>query len=134
MRSSPPGSRYRGGAVHSVPETDDIIVLCLEGEFDLRDAPTLDEEIDRALEGGKNLILDLSPATFIDSSVIQVLLRAATASTDGRTVVLQLGSVAIVDRALEIVGIERVLPRAATRSDAVRIIHARSAIEQSDTT
>ena len=72
-------------------------------------------EVDRSLQSGNNLILDLSQATFIDSSVVQVLVRAANAVNGcQRAVVLQLGTAAVVERVLEIVGIERVLPRAHT--------------------
>jgi len=38
----------------------------------MANAPAFDQEVDHALEGGKELILDLSEATFIDSSVISV--------------------------------------------------------------
>ena len=67
--------------------------------------------------------MDLSEASFIDSSVIQVLEGAPKAAVDReRTIVLQLGTAAIVERALELAEIERLLPRAYDRQEAVRII------------
>jgi hypothetical protein len=66
-------------------------------------------------------------ATFIDSSVVHVLVNASKAVT-GRehAVVLQLGTAAIVERVLEIAEIESVLPRAHERQEAVRMIQQAS--------
>jgi anti-anti-sigma factor len=112
------------GTVTVVPETDDIVALCLEGEFDMANSPRLNEEIDRAITDGKHLILDLSQATFIDSSVINALFRARkNAATRRRIAVLQLGTAAIVELALELSNIERALPRTHTRAEALEAIH-----------
>ena len=127
MLASSLGSKHPQGAISVVPETDEIVAVCLEGEFDMADARTVDEEIDRTLEGGKDLIFDLSEATFIDSSLIAVLMRAVKAA-HGReqVIVLQLGTAAIVERVLEIVRIEQVLPRAHDRQEAIGIIHQKA--------
>jgi anti-anti-sigma factor len=123
MSASTFGSEPRNGAIRVVPETDAIVTLCLEGDFDLANASTLGDQIDRALVSGNDLILDLSDATFIDSSVINVLVRASKAAVDRkRTMVLQLGTAAIVERVLEVSRIEQVLPRAYDRRAALRII------------
>jgi anti-sigma B factor antagonist len=123
MSTSSLDSEQRAGVIRVVSETAKIDAISLEGEFDMANAPALGEEIDRALEGGNNLILDLSEPTFVDSSVISVLVQAAKAAS-GReqAIVLQLGTAAVVERALELVEIERVLPRAHDRQEAVRII------------
>ena len=122
MHDSSHGSGHRAGVIRVVPEADEIVAVCLEGEFDLANADALSKELDRALEDGNSLILDLSRATFIDSSVVHVLVRAAKAVRGSqRAVVLQLGTATVVERVLEIVGIERVLPCAHDRQEAVRI-------------
>jgi anti-sigma B factor antagonist len=111
------------GTVNVAPETDDIVALRLEGEFDIANSPRLNEEIDQALTDGKHLIVDLSEATFIDSSVINALFRARNnAATRRRIAVLQLGTAAIVERALQISNIERALPRTHTRAEAIQTI------------
>ena len=111
------------GTVNVAPETDNIIALSLVGEFDMANSPRLNEEIDRALTDGKDLILDLSQATFIDSSVINALFRAGkNAAARRRIAVLQLGTAAIVERALELSNIERALPRTHTRTEALEAI------------
>ena len=120
------GSEQRG-VVRVVPETDEIVAVCLEGDFDLSNAPAIGKEVGLALEDGNDLILDLSQATFIDSSVVHVLVNASRAAIGSkRAVVLQLGTAPIVERVLEIAEIERVLPRVHERREAVRIIQEKA--------
>ena len=116
-------SQYEPGELRVLPATDEIAVLCLQGEFDLANEHQVVEEGQRLLANGKDVILDLSEATFIDSSVIQALFRrAAEARTNGRVAVQQLGTAAVVERVIEISNIERVLPRASTRPEAITTI------------
>ena len=115
--------QHRQGVISVVPETEEIVAVCLEGEFDMANAPTVGEEIDRTLEDGKHLIVDLSEATFIDSNLIAVLMRAAKATRGTeQAIVLQHRTAAIVERVIEITGIEQVLPRAHDRREAVNLI------------
>ena len=128
MSASCVDSMHRQGVIR-VAETDEIGTVCLEGDFDLASAPALGDEVDRALETGNDLIFDLSQATFIDSSVIDVILRAVKAVAGGKqTLVLQLGTTPVVERVLEIVEIEHVLTRAHDRQEAVRLIQQRAAV------
>lgn len=123
MFASSLGSKHQQGVISVVPEAEEIVAVCLEGEFDMTNAPTVGEKIDRTLEDGKHLIVDLSEATFIDSSLIAVLVRAAKATRGTeQAIVLQHRTAATVERVLEITGIEQVLPRAHDREEAVRII------------
>jgi anti-sigma B factor antagonist len=124
MFDSTIGPESQEGTIRVDRETDGITAVCLEGDCDLTNAPVLDDEIDRALESGTGLILDLSDATFIDSSVIHVLLGAARKASgpEEPAVVLQLGTAVSVERVLKIVSIERVLPRAHDRQEAIRLI------------
>jgi anti-anti-sigma factor len=128
MQASSIGSEHRDVGIHVDSETDGIIAVCLGGEWDMANAPALRDHVDRALESGNDLIVDLSHATFIDSSIIRVLFQGAKA-VDGReqTVVLQVATAPVVERALEIVGIERALPRAHSRAEAVEMIQGQSA-------
>jgi len=128
MFASSIGSEHHAGAIRVVPETDEIIAVCLEGEFDLSDVRGLRDEIDRALGGGNDVILDLSGATFLDSSIISVLVQSSReASASRQRMVLQLGTAAVVERVLEFFAIERVVPRAHDRREAVRIIQRHAA-------
>ena len=123
MFASRVGSEHPDGVVRIVPETEEIVAVCLQGDFDLKNARALDDQIDLALHTGNNLIVDLSEATFIDSTVLQVLVRASRdAAARQRTLILQIGTAAVVERLLEITRIERVLTRAHDRQEAVRMI------------
>ena len=126
---APPESE--AGELHVLAETDQIAALCLQGEFDLANAPQISEEGERLLADDKELILDLTDASFIDSSVIQALFRlAATARRRRRSVVLQLGTAVIVERAIQISGLDRALPRARTRPEALDAIQRLDGVEQ----
>jgi anti-anti-sigma factor len=130
MPASPVGSEYGDAVVRVVPEADDIVAVCLEGEFDLRCVPMLEKELDRALQSNEHLILDLSQTTFIDSSVIHALFRVSKrVSGSGRTTVLQLGTAQLVERALAIAEIERVMRRVHSRAAAIEIVQRRTAAE-----
>ncbi|MGZ4202796.1 MAG: STAS domain-containing protein [Thermoleophilaceae bacterium] len=53
---------------------EDSVVIRLQGEVDLYAAPELKDHVNRAIESGKTkLILDLSEATFIDSTTLGIL-------------------------------------------------------------
>jgi anti-anti-sigma factor len=115
--------RHEVGELQVFAETDEIAVLGLEGEWDLVNSPQILEQGERLLAEEKHLILDLSHATFIDASVINVMSRLGTdASKKGRTVVLQLGTATIVERVIRICNTDRVLPRSHTRPEAIDTI------------
>src|SRR3954468_21292041 len=54
----------------------DVIVVVVEGEHDIYTAPTLRERLDEALGHGGGIVVDLTAATFVDSSVLGALLDA----------------------------------------------------------
>src|SRR5436309_11356192 len=102
-----------------VEATDGIVALDLEGEFDIDSAPTILEHAKDVLAAGKNLIVNLSGATFIDSSVVHALFKADEgAKSAGRVFVLQFGTHAAVERVLSITGADRHLATAPTRAKA----------------
>jgi anti-sigma B factor antagonist len=95
-------------------------VLTISGEHDLSTAPNLRRRLDSLLDEGTATVLDLSPATFIDSSILGVILdgrrRAADAGI-GFSVVHANGADA-VDRVLEVTGLRAELPVHARREEA----------------
>lgn len=111
------------GSLRLEPQATDVVSLALVGEFDMANAADIRTEGDEALRRGNHLILDLTHATFVDSSAIAALFAVAKHATASRRVaVLQLGTAEIVETALRLSEIERVLPRASKRSDAIRVI------------
>jgi len=96
-------------------------VLTISGEHDLSTAPNLRRRLDDLLDEGVATVLDLSPATFIDSSILSVILdgrRKAAEAKIGFAVARSKGSDA-VDRVLEVTGLRAELPVHAQRHDAV---------------
>jgi anti-sigma B factor antagonist len=54
-----------------------VAVLTISGEHDLSTAPILRRRLDGLLDEGTAVVVDLSPATFVDSSILGVILDAA---------------------------------------------------------
>jgi anti-sigma B factor antagonist len=101
----------------------DKTTIVLGGELDMRAAPALRDALKRAIEGRvKYLIVDLSTATFVDSTGIGALLQASAhvRATGGR-----LGLICTnrnVLRTIEIAGLERHLSAVPTYAEALRAV------------
>jgi anti-sigma B factor antagonist len=54
----------------------DVLVLRVSGELDLATAPQLAEAIDAATDTVDRVVVDLSSASFLDSSALNVLVHA----------------------------------------------------------
>jgi anti-anti-sigma factor len=109
--------------IEAVDVADGIAALDLRGEFDLTSADAIVEHAEHVLAAGKHLILNLSGATFIDSSTIHALFKADSAARKaGRAFVLQFGSRAAVARVLSITGTDEALPIRPTREQAIEFI------------
>lgn len=87
-------------------------MLTINGEHDLSTAPELRRRLEGLLEAGTGVIVDLSGATFIDSSILGAILegkrRAGEASIG--YAVLHANGVDAVDRVLEVTGLRTELP------------------------
>ncbi len=60
-----------------VRRAEDRVVLSLEGELDLANAPALEGELDRLqFTGAETLVLDLERVEFIDSTGLRTMLAA----------------------------------------------------------
>ena len=97
-------------------------MLTISGEHDLSTAPSLRRRLDGLLDEGVATVLDLSPATFIDSSILGVILdgrRRAAEANIGFAVARSNGSDA-VDRVLEVTGLRAELPVHARPAEAIR--------------
>jgi anti-sigma B factor antagonist len=105
-----------------------LAVLTISGEHDLSTAPNLRRRLDALLEEGTATVVDLSPATFIDSSILGVILEArrrAAEANVGFAVVHSNGADA-VDRVLEVTGLRAELPVHSRREDAVSEVSGES--------
>jgi anti-sigma B factor antagonist len=105
----------------AIERTDSgVSLLTISGEHDLSTAPILRRRLEGLLDEGTAVVVDLSPATFVDSSILGVILdgrrRAATAGI-GFAIVHANGTDA-VDRVLEVTGLRAELPVHASRGEA----------------
>ena len=97
-----------------------VLVIGLEGEFDLAAVQALREQLDAAQSAaGQGVVLDLAEVTFVDSSGLRELLRAHGAfAADGKAFVLA-GLQPPVIRLLELTGATDLLVTAPTLERAL---------------
>jgi anti-anti-sigma factor len=96
-------------------------VLALEGDHDVSGTTELSALLASLVESHELVVVDLSGAEFVDSSVISVLVQAKRTSLErGRGFRLQMGTEHIVRRAFELVGVLEYLECVPTREDALR--------------
>jgi anti-sigma B factor antagonist len=111
----------RTGEIALERKDQGLAVLTMSGEHDLSTAPNLRRRLDGLLEEGSSTVVDLTPATFIDSSILSVILDGRRRAAEGKigfAVVRSNGSNA-VDRVLEVTGLRSELPVHARREEAV---------------
>ena len=100
----------------------DVVVVVVEGEHDIYTAPALRDRLDEALARDVGVVVDLTAATFVDSSILGALLDARRrAQEQARGFVVSVGSSAEpgVQRILDITGLVPVLPGVGGREEAI---------------
>ena len=99
---------------------DDRYVISLAGEVDLYTAPEFKQQLLEVIsQGGKNVIVDFSDTTFIDSTTLGVLVGGVKRlrSNDGQLSLVC--SDRNITKIFEITGLDRVFTIYATRDEAV---------------
>ena len=90
-----------------------VVVIALAGEHDLYGATQLQQQLERATVDASSVVVDLSHAEFIDSTVVAVLLDAQKL-IEGRGLDYRLVMTAStgepVSRMLGVNGLTRILP------------------------
>jgi anti-sigma B factor antagonist len=105
-----------------------LAVLTISGEHDLSTAPNLRRRLDSLLDEGAVTVIDLTPATFIDSSILGVILdgRRRAADKDVGFAVVHSNGAEAVERVLEVTGLRAELPVHARREDAFAAVSGNS--------
>ena len=101
--------------------TGGVAVITFSGEHDLNTAPELRERLSEAIEAGNPVVVDLSGAAFIDSSIIGAVLDARRDAQErglGFAVALYDGAQP-VERVLEVTNLTTTLPVHPSREQAV---------------
>lgn len=100
----------------------ETFVISVAGDLDLRTAPDLKAHIVEAVEsGGREVILDLTETTFIDSTALGAIVGGVKRlkAVDG-SLALACSDRSIV-RIFEITGLDRILPMHRTLHDALSL-------------
>ena len=102
----------RTGEIVLRQDDSGIPVVAISGEHDLNTAPDLRARLAEVIENGGPVIIDLSPATFVDSSILGAILDARRRAQGAGIgfAVAQGDSAAAVARVLEITGLRDELP------------------------
>jgi anti-sigma B factor antagonist len=107
----------------------DVLFVVVRGEHDIYTAPSLRERLDQALDPKPTgVVVDLSAATFLDSSILGALLEARRQALEkgvGYVVCLGESPEPGVQRILEITGLVPVFPVVRSQDEALEA--ARSA-------
>lgn len=99
-----------------------VAVLTITGEHDLSTAPGLGRRLKKLIGDSSPIVIDLSPATFIDSSILGEILNARRRAGAPRLAVVNAGRAEAVRRVLEVTGLKAALPVHEARDDAVAAV------------
>lgn len=104
-----------------VEQDSGVWVLTLRGEHDISVEPSLHEELDRVFAAGSTVVVDLSEADFIDSSVLGALIHGHhRASKEPHQIAVVIpDSNTLVSRLLRMTGLGTILDTYPSRADAI---------------
>ncbi len=109
---------------------DDAYVIALAGEVDLYTAPEFKQQLLEVVgQGGKEVVVDLSDTTFIDSTTLGVLVGGVKRLRPNGGQLSLVCSDRNITKIFEITGLDKVFPIYATRNEAVEEIDAQDAAE-----
>jgi anti-sigma B factor antagonist len=99
-----------GGLTIQVLPAETRCVVRLDGELDLGSVPTLERELNRLIAAEPEmLIVDLERLSFIDSSGLRCLLKAASAAASNGDALQFMGATGHVEQMLQLTDIKRQL-------------------------
>jgi anti-anti-sigma factor len=107
----------------AVDRDDGVGVVSVHGEHDLNTSDPLADRLSKLLDEGLPVVCDLTAATFIDSSILRVILDARRRAHEGGigfAVAAGEGTGEGVLRVLEVTGLSTTLPVASSRDEAMK--------------
>lgn len=107
----------------SAQVSDNGFIVTLGGEVDLHTAPQLDQRLRDLLDSGaRSIVVDLTTGSFIDSTVLGVLLKTLRAlDASGGLLVLVTDDLRVL-RTFEVAGLNRVFRILPTLSEALALV------------
>ena len=110
------------GAIYTDLTEPGVAIVVLEGEHELFGATKLQRKLEALIDDGLALVIDLTCTTFLDSSIVSVLLRAGERARHGGTryaIVLDESTGDSVRRTFAMTGLDRYLPVVPSRAAAL---------------
>jgi anti-sigma B factor antagonist len=105
---------------------DDVFIVSVTGEADLYRAPQLEGALQGVLGlGGTSVAVDFAEVSFIDSTILHVLLRFQQRFRSRGGEVVLVSDDRRVLRTFEIIGLERIFPIERRLDAAVQILRSR---------
>ena len=105
---------------------DDAYLISLSGEVDLYTAPEFKQQLLEVIgQGGKNVVVDFSNTTFIDSTTLGVLVGGVKRLRPNGGQLSLVCSDRNITKIFEITGLDKVFPIYATRVEAVEKLDSR---------
>ena len=100
--------------------SDDQYVISLAGEVDLYTAPEFKQQLLEVIDqGGRDVVVDLSDTTFIDSTTLGVLVGGVKRLRTNEGELSLFSSVRNITKIFEITGLDRVFTIYGSRDEAV---------------
>lgn len=100
-----------------------VALLTLSGEHDISTAETLAAQIDRLLDSGSRIVVDLAEAGFVDSTVVGALVEGhQRVQADGREhdLAAVVAPHTAPHRTWSLLGLDQRVPTFANRHEAIR--------------
>ena len=112
-------------AINTEELGNDAYVISLAGEVDLYTAPEFKQQLLEIVgKGGKEVVVDLTDTTFIDSTTLGVLVGGVKRLRPSGGQLTLVCSDRNITKIFEITGLDRVFPIYASRAEAVENIGA----------
>jgi len=120
ISQNPPADRVHPSRVELETPTEALAVISLVGDHDLAEDEPLRQALDLAAARRHHLIVDLTECTFIDSTVVSLLLHAqGEIVSDGGCFALLLPPIGPVRRVAEVMHFASMFPLHDTRAAAM---------------
>jgi anti-sigma B factor antagonist len=98
-------------------------VIALGGELELSTIPMVESRLLAEVRARSAIVIDLTRVSFIDSSGIGILIGAFRTANDGKRLHAVAAPGSQVERVLRLVGLDRVLPMFADRTNAFEALN-----------
>jgi anti-sigma B factor antagonist len=101
-----------------VEDTDDAVTIYMVGECDIDTVPMLMEELTKALQSGRNVILDVHLLTYMDSTGISAIASAHESLADQRASLRVAGAHGIFSKVVKLTRLDQIVDFYETVEDA----------------